>query len=532
MKRQSKLHELGAVRVLRAAVFTSVLVLSLALLPDGFSIVSHAESAGRVTSSDGARVRSSASSGGDVLASYAKDTTLSIRSQINASDGYVWYEVWVDADKLGYIRSDLVEITDGSTPPESTQVAPTTQEPADTSQPADNSQPADANAGGGASGEVEKVNPVSATVKGSDNVRIRNSASASESSQIVTTVESGVALTVIGQTTGTDGKTWYQVSFNSDGADVTGFIRSDYVDLSEELTPYTEPEESPEPAGDDAEEPEAPAEEKPYDTVFYDGEWKFVVTETGEAYGVEAMLSTISGNNEALEDLQKSKRSQTIAIIILVILLVGVGGAAAYLVYKIKDMEDSAYFNQIEKETIRRRSQPGQRTMHTAGPEKRTSGQGQRPAGASQGTRPAGQRPAGASQGTRPGQRPAGAPQGQRAAGASQGARPAGQRPAGAPQGQRAAGASQGARPAGQRPAGAPQGQRPAGASQEQHVSGAGQTQRPAGQNPERRPQGASPAQRPSGQSQARPQPKNFMTSEEDDEFEFEFLNYDTDDEQ
>lgn len=511
MKRESKVHELRASRLMLATVFTLALVLSLSLFTGWFSIVSHAESAGRVISPEGARVRNSASSGADVLASYAQDTTISIRSQINASDGYVWYEVWMDADKLGYIRSDLVEITDGSTPPESTQVTPTNQ------QPADNTQPADTNPGGSETpADVAKVNPVSATVKGGDNVRIRNNASTSESSQIVTTVQSGVALTVIGQTTGTDGKLWYQVSFSSNGSDVTGFIRSDFVDLSEDLTPYTEPETVPEPVEDGMGMDASPAEEKPYETVFYDGEWKFLITETGESYSVEAMLNTVSGNGEAMAKLEKSKHGQTIAIIILVILLVGVGGAAAYLVFKLKDIEDAAYFSQVEKETLRRRNQPGQKTMHNVGAEKRSAGQGQRPAGA----------------------RPAGQGQGQRSSGAGQGQRPAGtsqsQRPSGASQGQRPSGASQGQRPAGtsQRPSGAPQGQRPTGSDHGQNPSGASQSQRPTGSNHGQHPSGTPQNQRSSGQSQTRPQPKNFMTTEDEDEFEFEFLNYESEDEQ
>lgn len=519
MKKESKVHESGAVRILYATVFTLALVLSLSLFTGWFSIVSHAESAGRVISSDGARVRSSASSSADVLTSYAQNTNISIRSQINASDGYVWYEVWTDADKLGYIRSDLVEITDGSTPPESTQVTPTNQQPADNTQPADTT-PADTTpAGNGTPADVTKVNPVSATVKGGDNVRIRNSASTSESSQIITTVQSGLALTVIGQVTGTDGKLWYQVSFSSNGSDVTGYIRSDFVNLSEDLTPYTEPETPPEAVDDGTGvAPSAPVEEKPYETVFYDGEWKFLITETGESYGVEAMLNLLSGKDEAVAKLEKSKRGQTVAIIILVILLVGAGGAAAYLVFKIKDMEDSEYFSQIEKETLHRRRQSGQRTTHNVGAEKRGPGQGQRPSGA---------RPAGAGQG----QRSSGAPQGHRPAGASQGQRPSGtgqgQRPTGAGQGQRPTGAGQG-----QRPAGAPQGQRPAGTSQGQRPSGASQGQRPSGSAQGQHAPGASQTQRPSGQSQARPQPKNFMTTEDEDEFEFEFLNYESDDEQ
>ena len=87
-------------------------------------------------------------------------------------------------------------------------------------------------------------------------------------------------------------------------------------------------------------------------------------------------------------------------------------------------------------------------------------------------------------------QRPVGGVQGQRAS---------------APQGQRPAGASQGQRPAsqgGRRPEGTP-GQASQGGKQRQAVQGGGQ----------------------------KAQPKNFM-AEDDDDFDFEFLNYDGEEEQ
>lgn len=471
MKKTSKLQEFRGDRLIVKAVFTMALVLSLSLFSGWFSIVSHAESAGRVSSSGGANVRSSASASGSVLTSWEQNTIVSIRSQVQASDGYIWYEVWVDADNLGYVRSDLVEITDGTTPPTSTQVAPSNPEtPAATG-----AQP---------TVEVTAVNPISATVQGSSSVRVRSDASTSNSSQIITTVGSGLALTVTGQATGTDGNIWYLVNFISNNTEITGFIRSDFVALSGDLTPYEEPQEEPqEPVdvGDDTQVSPEPDISKPYETMFQNDKWYLVLmdTETQDGYPIDELLAYAQGNSPVLQDLQGTIKSQKAAIVVLVILLVAALGGAAFLVFKIKDMMDSAYFNEVENETLRRRSaQGGQKAMQNAGTDKKP--QGQRPG--------APQRPAGAGQG----QRPAGAPP-QRTPGAGQGKRPAGappQRPAGAGQGQRPTGA-----PKGQRPAEAGQGQRPAGA--------------PQGQNP------------------AKNQPKNFMA--DDDEFEFEFLNYDGD---
>lgn len=87
------------------------------------------------------------------------------------------------------------------------------------------------------------------------------------------------------------------------------------------------------------------------------------------------------------------------------------------------------------------------------------------------------------------------------------------QRPAGSVQGQRGSGT------AGQRPIGASQGQRPMG------TQGARRTEATSGQAP----QGARPVQSVQGGGQ-KAQPKNFMADDED--FDFEFLNYDGDEEQ
>ena len=99
-------------------MFALVLVLGAGLFAENLAFVSHEESAAKVTASS-AKIRKSADSSSEVIGSAAKDKTISIKSQTKGADGYTWYEVYVDANTLGYIRSDLVSITDGSTPPSS-----------------------------------------------------------------------------------------------------------------------------------------------------------------------------------------------------------------------------------------------------------------------------------------------------------------------------------------------------------------------------------------------------------------------------
>ena len=474
-----------------------VLVLGAGLFSEDLAIVSHAESAAKVTASS-AKIRKSADSSSEVVGSATKDKTISIKSQTQGADGYTWYEVYVDANTLGYIRSDLVSITDGSTPPSSsnTTSAATTTNTA-TPAPAANETPV----------EVTTVEPMSATVTGGQSVRVRSNASTT--SQIVSTAENGTALTVTGQATGTDGNTWYQVSFISNNTEVTGFIRSDYVALSGELqAPSAE-----QPAEEQPSE-EQPADEtqtsKDWDTQLQGDAWYLLDMVGQKQYKIDDLFSSIdqiTEINAQFETNQKKITSQKVVIIILVIILVALAAAVTLLIFKIKDMNDAAYFSDVEEETERRRvDRPqGGRTQGGRPQGGRPAPQGSRPKNTQKVMQDVGEerrpasRPAG--QGTRPASKPAARP-------VSQTARPAAQAARTAAQAERPVG--QQGRPV--KPA-APQGGRPAP-----------QVDRPVSR-PASRP--ASPVQN-GGEQDPGWKSKNFMS--DDDEFEFEFLNWDNDD--
>ncbi len=466
-----------------------MLVLMLGVLTDAFSFVSNAQSQGKVVVRS-AKIRQEANTTSDVVGSVVQEDELTINGQVTASDNTTWYQVFVDADTLGYIRADLVEITDGTTPPvtsetttnntatNETNTNETTTEDTNTTTP-DNTNTA----------QVTAVEPVSATVTGSQTVRVRSNASTG--SQIVTIVDSGLELTVVGQAKGTDENVWYQVKFVSGDSEMTGFIRSDYVALSGELMPsVTEtPDASTEETSEMPEESQEAMTTKDWDTQ-YDDKWYLVDNVNAERYEITNIFDTVASNQSALEAQQADLKGQKVTIILLVILLIAMAAVITLLIFKIKDMKDSVYFAEIERETIRRRTADrpaanGKKVMHTVGAENKQTA-----------TRPAGARPTGAP--TQGAQRPVGA--------SAQGA----QRPTGAStQGvQRPVGASaQGV----QRPVGASaQGvQRPVGASTQgvQRPVGASTqgVQRPVGASTQgvQRPTGASTqgVQRPTGAS-------------------------------
>ena len=531
-----KTREQNWTKHLWAAVASLALVLVLAMVPQCFSMVSHAQSQGKVIATS-AKIRKNADAGSEVIGSAAKDAKVTINNQVTASDNTVWYQVFVNANTLGYIRSDLVEITDGTTPPTASATTTTNTETTTTTTTTTTNQNANETPVA-----VTAVDPMSASVTGGQAVRVRSNGSTTSS--IVTTVQSGLALTVTGQATGTDGKTWYQVNFIANGQEVSGFIRSDFVALSGDLVPAgtdtTDPgtEEIPQ-------EPETPVEPtvttKDWDTQYDADTWYLVDNIKEERYKIDNIFSTLDELQTLYESANSNAKSRLAIVIVLVILLVAAAGAVAYLYLKIKDMTDSAYFNEVERETVRRRTadrsrENNQKVMHTVG----TKGTSARPAG----TRPAapGQGQAQRSAGARPaapGQGQASRPVGARPAAPGQGQRPAGARPT-------APGQGQAQRPAGARPAtpGQGQAQRPAGARPA--APGQGQAQRPAGARPAapgqgQRPAGARPtapgqttanraAQRGNETNNSGWKSKNFMT--DDDEFEFEFLNWDGDDEQ
>lgn len=360
-----------------------IMVFMLGLFAERFSIVSHAQSEGKVTAT--VNIRKEASATSDALGSAMKDATVTINHQTKAADGTIWYQVFVDSDTLGYIRSDFVQITDGTTPPTQEAGAATTTP---TATPVATPTPVVANE---TPAQVEALNPVSASVTGGSSVRVRSNASTT--SQIVTTVQNGMALTVTGRANGTDGKVWYQVKFIANGAEVAGFVRSDFVSVSGEMVPATSEEpatEPEEPTG--VEIPDEPVEVKDYETQLQGEDWYLINNVTGYQYNINDMFNAVTTNEKLYKEEHKKVNSQKIAIIIMVILMVVMAGGIAYLIFKIKDMMDSAYFSQVEKETIRRRgnerTQVGsQKVMHTVGVEKKrpnaavpTQG-GARPAG-------------------------------------------------------------------------------------------------------------------------------------------------------
>lgn len=500
---------------IKAAAFGLLCIVVLAMLPAKDVLAVE----GTVTASS-ANIRASADPNSQILASVLNGDKLSIKEEVTGTDGNVWFYVFIDSDRLGYVRSDLVKKDDGSAPSPTTTITPTPTPAPATNPSAGNNSKINLNATVNRDG-VEEVQPVSAAVNSTTPVRVR--ADSSTDAEIVTTVKKDVVLTVHGRKTAGNGDLWYLVSFMVDNTEVNGYVHSNYVTLSGELLPV-EPEAPAEP-----EVPEEPAPTEPvvqekdwYTLQREDGTWLLVENATGNGTPIANMFTSWNEAVDGLEAAQGKLSRQTAIIVVLSILLVVLALGVTLLIFKIKDMTEDDGFDMGQRAPVRR---SGDRPARPAGSQARPAGSrpagsrpttqagtaGSRPAG---GTRPAGARPAPSTQSGTAGSRPAG------------GARPAGARPASSTQagtaGSRPAG---GARPAGARPAAAarPDGVRPAPRAQEGRPASSAD-----GSRLERQARADVEARNLEHSTAAQPKKtRNFMS--DDDEFEFEFLNWDGD---
>ncbi len=436
-----------------------------------FSIISLAAE-GKVTANS-AKIRKDASTSSDVVGGALKDQTYTITGEKTGADGKVWYQITFEGNKTGYIRSDLMSKTGETGTP---------------------STPGNTGATYAPTVAVTDVQPVSATITGSA-VRVRSDASTNGG--IITSVVRDVVVTITGQAVDSQNKTWYRVNFSTDSGDVTGFIREDFLTVSGTITPVVnDPVVTPPVVEDPVVTP--PAEPTPapvvndYEVIQENGVWFFVDNKEGFKYNAAQTISAIKTNQELLQSYQDKIKSQKTTVVVLVILVIGLGILATLLFLKVKDVMDEAYFTAVEKETIRQRqgqkanngSSAGSKSvMQTVGAGGNTAKQG--------------------------------APKTTSVPKPAVTGRPAQQKPAnGAPQTVKVSNPEETqAKPVQQRPA---QQQRPV----QQQTQ-----QKPA--QPQSQPQPKPVQQKPADTANKQSwQSKNFVP-EEDDEFEFEFLNWD-----
>ncbi|MCM1253159.1 MAG: SH3 domain-containing protein [Clostridium sp.] len=295
-----------------------------------------------------ANIRKTADKSSEGVGSTSSGKTITILSQTTGSDGYVWYEVYVDTNTTGYIRSDLVDVdTSSGTIPTSSASAPAQS----------SEQPAAASTASGAEILPETgMDAQYATITGSS-VNVRSAASKSKAT--VGKVKENAQVIVTGQTEGSD-KTWYYVTFtDQDGTEKTGYIRSDMLTLGD-MVPVEEPAEEPQPEESVEEpQPEAPTIRQDYDIIYE------VDSATGESVGwiydytdpanitkqnLNDVLTAAHAQslNNALDAKTVSKQRIVIIVLIAVIIILAV--VMTIMIFKLRDAYYEAYEDEEDEE--------------------------------------------------------------------------------------------------------------------------------------------------------------------------------------
>lgn len=327
------------------------------------SFVSLADSTGTVTA-DSAKIREKADTGSEVIGSASYGDMVSIRDEVQDASGTLWYQVYVDANTTGYIRSDLVS----------------KQDSADDGQ---NTAEGDVGSSSGAPGA--SVGPDNETdaqyaVVSAEAIKVRMAPSTNEG--VVERLTKGTQVIVSGQSDGSDGKVWYYVTFTGpNGAERTGYIRSDLLTLGdmvpvqEEEMPET-PEPVPEPAApvnNDYELTYEKEEDGSYAWYLYD----YTEGQNGYKQRLQQLLDAAQTKSDDASADTKTLVRQRIAIVVLSFLMAGLIAVIVIMALKLRDVyyedyEDEEEAEQEEETSVRRRNRaeetenaPAQRRRRT-----------------------------------------------------------------------------------------------------------------------------------------------------------------------
>ena len=191
----------------------------------------------------------------------------------------------------------------------------------------------DAAAEDNAAGTAAAGTVTSATVT-SSSVNIRSEASTSAS--LAGKATSGQELTVTGETQGSDGKTWYAVTFDN----VSGYIRSDLVEAHVS-------EATAEPAVDETQETEEPEEEPivdnsaDYSVAFEDdgsgsSAWYLHDNTMGTRYQVSDLLNAEETNKNNQATIDQTAKSMRFVVILMAFVIVVLIIVVTILIIKVR----------------------------------------------------------------------------------------------------------------------------------------------------------------------------------------------------
>lgn len=185
-----------------------------------------------------------------------------------------------------------------------------------------------------------RVVPASARLRGE----------ASTDSAQVGSLSSGDEIDVVGETTGSDGNLWYQVSGDINGETVSGYIRSDLVEVTQTAQPET-PAETPSetPAETPAEPESVPTDE--YSVNYADdgtgtgvSDWYLNDNINGTRYKISDLLNAQQTNESNIAVMEEQTGSMRMIIIILAVIIGLLVVVVTILIFKLRSSyEDDGY---------------------------------------------------------------------------------------------------------------------------------------------------------------------------------------------
>lgn len=298
---------------------------------------------------EGAVIRETANPSSTVMASVKLNDSLDVVAQTTGSDGYTWYKVYVDSNRQGYIRSDLVN-AQGSIPAESASTGSsggntTTVGSGGNVSVSEGNDAAAASAAqddastGASAGQVAETLVETARVREQVNVR----AGAGTNYDRVTSAPANTEVSVSGEATDGEGKRWYQISYVSADQTINGFIREDYLEVlavgvEEPVVeePVVEPEPVPEPVNQD------------YYLQYMDNgsgemDWYLFDNIQGTSQSLTELLTAVAQVQENTQTENSQLSTMKIVIIVMGVALGICFLAITLLLFKLKDYSYEAY---------------------------------------------------------------------------------------------------------------------------------------------------------------------------------------------
>ncbi len=337
---------------------------------------------------DASNVRSEASSTSNAVGSAAAGATVTIGDAVTNDAGETWYPVTLSDGTQGYIKSNLLNITDGGQTDNAAAGDGAAASTGDSAAAGDSAATGDSAAAGDSSAEgastadtsadvptaqaegyAASMTPTNATI--SSDVNIRSGAGTSYTK--IGSLTAGTNLVVIGQAKDDAGDIWYQFYTTGTDQQMIGFARYDYVTLGDPVQTAAPADTSTENSDADASE-DTSSGDKEYEAVYADDGtgsgtkvWYLYNYKTGTRKEISKMEDAITESNQVVTEAKASLHKMKLLILALGVLLLACLAAIVALVLNLRRAD--AESGEIDLMKSRQRQERTRREGAHAAPE-------------------------------------------------------------------------------------------------------------------------------------------------------------------